>query len=152
MRDRILVTLDTVLMLVRVVPCSWPIFTGWAAMTLGPIVLVVMVGFNQGFNAELIGMLILAPGFVLFGWAALKSVVLVGAGWARPGAWWEAKPVRSNEIREVRSEGFDLILWMLDGRQVTVASSPQFFDPGNERAIRRIARAIEQKSKGLAAD
>ena len=129
----------------RVVPCSWLLLTFWGVFALGSIVLVALsLALNPGAHAGLV----FAFCFPLFGWMALRSVVLVGAGWVRPGVWWEAKPVRCDEVREVRSEGFDLIVWMVDGRQVLVGRNVAVFDPGNERAIRRITSAIEQRSKG----
>lgn len=128
----------------RVVPCSWLSATFFAIAALAPLVVVVLsIALNPGVGAGLI----VAVAFPFFGWMALRSVVLVGADWVRPGAWWEAKPVRCDEVREVLAEGFDLIVWMLDGRQVVVGSNVWIFDPGNERAIRRITRAIERRSK-----
>jgi hypothetical protein len=119
----------------------WSIALVLSAMVSGALV-SISYGLDPGNPAPLVA----APAAPFFGWMALRSMLFVSDEAARPGVWWEAKPVALSEIRGWSSEGPDIYAQLVSGGRSLIARSPAVFDPGNERALRRIRRATERAS------
>jgi hypothetical protein len=124
------------------VPCSWLWMIG---LVLGAAVgahAAISFCLDPGSPAPLV----VAPAAPFFGWMALRSMLFVSDEAARPGVWWEAKPVALSEVRGWSSEGSEIYAQLVSGGRSLVAVSPAVFDLGNERALRRIRRATERES------